>query len=316
MIGEISVKRFELLLLKNTLAVAIPAIGVFVALIFMLMKYPVFEHVNTTFVDTENISVMLPELYEKGHTNVIYQAENLYYSGFDYYVDQKMQGAYYYCIQNNEIFVFLVDTKKPEQKLDSVELKGKIIRDTIAPAHILSELSQDNEVYENLVEGILCPYVISEPDYPHRLVVTVYLFFASPIIICVIIFIYTILIWINPSIHSQSKQLEVYGNVSEIIKDLNKQLKYHLFFRKHNVYITKDYVVVNYLTRTDVIRIDYIRYLSKNLTDSNVPFRRKKVYRLTMSNPDKIFYEVDFTSESLCDSVVKYIRTVNRAQNT
>ncbi|MGN0436567.1 MAG: hypothetical protein ACI4D8_08065 [Wujia sp.] len=309
-------KKFELLLLKNTLAVAIPAIGVFVALIFLLMKYPVFENVNSTYIDNGNIGVMLPELYEKGHTNVLYEAENLYYTGFDYFVDQKKEGAYYYCIQDNQIYVFLIDTKNPEQKLDKVELKGKIIKDTIAPAHIMSELAGDNDVYDNLVEGILCPYVISEPDYPHKLVVTVYLFFFSPIIICVLIFIYTIVIWVNPSIHSQSRQLEVYGNVPEIIKDLNKQLKYHLFFRKHNVYITKDYVVVNYLTRTDVIRIDFIRYLSKNLTDSNVPFRKKKVYRLTMSNPDKIFYEVDFTSESLCDNVVKYIRTVNKAQNT
>lgn len=309
-------KRFELLLLKNTLAVAIPAVGVFAALIILLMRYPVFEQVNSTRIENDDISVMLSELYAKERTNVEYEAENLYYTGFNYYVDQKMQGAYYYCILDNRIYMFLVDTKNPNEKIDRIKLKGKIIKDTIAPSHILSELSQDNEVYDNLVEAIMCPYIISEPDYPHRLVVIVYLFFASPIIICVIIFLYTILIWMNPSMHSQSRQLAVYGNINDIIKELNKQLRFHLLFRKRNVYITKDYVIVNYLTRTDVIRIDYIRYLSKNLTDSKNPFRKKKVYRLTMSEPDKIFYEIDFTSESLCDNVVKYIRTVNKAQRS
>ena len=71
-------------------------------------------------------------------------------------------------------------------------------------------------------------------------------------------------------------------------------------------------MIVSYLTKTDVIRLDNIKYMSKNLVEDEGGMHRKgKVYRLTMSNPDKMFYEVDFTSESLIDDVVRYIRGIN-----
>ena len=41
-----------------------------------------------------------------------------------------------------------------------------------------------------------------------------------------------------------------------------------------------------------------------------------EVYRLTMSDPDTIFYEVDFVSEELIDDVVGYIRGINNKEKS
>ena len=139
-----------------------------------------------------------------------------------------------------------------------------------------------------------------------------YLLFLSPVIVCVLILIYAFLVWVCPSLHSQTRQLEKYGNVSEVIRELNYELRNNLVYAKENIYITDNYMIVSYLTKTDVIKLDMIKYLSKNLVDkSELPFGKKEVFRLTMSNPEKLFYEVDFTSEEFIDDVVRYVRGIS-----
>jgi hypothetical protein len=112
--------------------------------------------------------------------------------------------------------------------------------------------------------------------------------------------------------HSQARQLAVYGMPAAVIKELSSQLRYHLIFRKNNIYITSDYMIVSYLTKTDVIKLEYIKSLTKNEID-RVSFgnRTSKIYRLTMSAPEVLFYEVDFGSEGLIDDVIEYICGIN-----
>lgn len=307
-------KKFERLLLKNTLAVALPATVVFLVLIFMFIRYPIFDKIKCNDIgNIENVDERLAALYDAETTNVKYIAKNLYYTGFDYYVDNKLKGAYYYSTENDNLIMFLVKTDKPEMYIEQISLKGKIIKDSISTNHIMNQFALENELSPELLKGYCSEYIISEPDYPYAYVALVYVFFASPIIICVIVFIYTLLVWSNPVMHSQSRQLAEYGEPGAIIEELNLQLRNRIIFRKNNIYITEDYMIVNYLTRTDVIKLDYIKYLSKNIIEKyTLPGKSAKLYRLTMSNPEKMFYEVDFTSEELIDDVVDYIRGINK----
>lgn len=306
-------KKFERLLLKNTLAVALPATAVFIVLIFMFIRYPIFDKIKCNDIgNIENVDERLAVLYDAETTNVKYIAKNLYYTGFDYYVDNKLKGAYYYSVENERLIMFLVKTDKPQMYIEQTELKGKIIKDSMSTNHIMNQFALKNDLNSELLQDYCSEYIISEPDYPYAYVTLVYVFFASPIIICVLVFIYTLLVWSNPVMHSQSRQLAEYGEPGAIIEELNLQLKNRLVYRKNNIYITEDYMIVNYLTKTDVIKLDYIKYLSKNIIERyNVFGKSTKLYRLTMSNPEKMFYEVDFAGEELIDDVIDYIRGIN-----
>lgn len=303
-------KKFETLLLRNTLAIAFPALAVFVVLIFMFLRYPVFDNIKCNDIgNIEDVNSRIALLYEEETTNVKYIAKNLHYTGFDYFVDNKRVGAYYYSMENEQLIMFLVKTDNPAKTIDQIELKGKIIKDSISTNHIMNQFAAENGLDEELLDGYCSEFIISEPDYPYAYIALVYVIFALPVVICLLIIIYTLLVWAHPVIHSQARQLEEYGEVAEIIDEINDQLTNYLVFYKNNIYITEGYMIVNYLTKTDVIKLDYIKYLSKNKVEENrFPFYRKVLFRLTMSNPEKMFYEVDFASEELIDDVVDYIR--------
>ncbi len=302
-------KRFEILLMKNTLAIAVPAIVVFAVLIFMFSKYPIFEQIRCVNIDgAENTAEYIESLYDAGTTNIETMANDLYYAGFDYYVDGKLKGAYYYSMEEKHIQIYLIKTQEPVDWIDTIHIKGKIKKDNISTEHIMNQFETENEFPNKLLDGYCLSYIISEPDYPYAFIAMVYVFFYIPIFICVLILVYAVLVWCYPSMHSQAKQLASYGNPGEVIKDISGQLRHHLIFKKNNIYITSDYMIVSYLTKTDVIKLKNIRYLSKN---EEKGINNHRVFRLTMSDPEVLFYEVDFNSEDLIDDVILYICGIN-----
>lgn len=309
-------KKFEKLLLKNTLAIALPAMVVFLVLIILFARHPLFKQIKcVTILEEEDYNISIGKLYLNNTTNVELTVKDLYYTGFDYYVDGEIEGAYYYSTATEKLSIYLIKTSEPESYIEETVIKGKIIKDDISAEHIINRFAEDNGLDVELLDGYCFDYIISEPDYPHAYITMLYVFFLMPIVVCALILIYTIVIWYNPSIHSQCKQLANYGEIGAIIDELNVQLKNHLLFKKNKIYITKDYLIVNYFIRTDVVKLDYIKYLSKNLVEKKeFPRGTREVFRLTMSDPDSIFYEVDFVSEEFIDDVVSYIRGVNKQE--
>ena len=85
----------------------------------------------------------------------------------------------------------------------------------------------------------------------------------------------------------------------------------YLLYSKHhyNYYITDEYLVISNWRTTDFIRIDYIKYISKHVITKM--HGRKQVYRLTMSNPEKMFYEHDFKLESCADEIMEALVKLN-----
>ena len=302
-------KKVERLLLKNSLAVVIPTMVLFAVLLFMFIRFPVLNQIKCTKIgNVEDVNKKMEELYKEGNTNVKYNASDLYYMGFDFYENGKRKGAYYYTVKNDNLIVVLVKTKNPENVIENYTVKGKIIKDIPTVEHIVNQLGNDNGIsYEDL-EGFASEYMISELDYPYTYIVMLYIFTASPFVICIIIIIYTLYVFLHPDKHPQSRQLKAYGTPRYILEEINIQLRRSLIYRKSNVYITKDYLIVSYLTKTDIIKLDCIEYMSKNETTKEGLFNLKNsVSRITLAKPEELFFEIDFSSEELADEVYEYL---------
>lgn len=300
-------KKFEKLMMKNTLAVVVPIMAVLIALIILSVRYSFFHQLRSYEIgNIERVDERLVQLYESKTTSVKYVAKNLYYTGYNYYVDGKVKGAYYYSIYDNYMLFFLVKTTDPVMFIEEKALKGRIIKDTVVTEHMMAGLTETSELDLSLFEGFVGPYVISEPDYPYVYASIVYIVVAAFVGICVLLMCYVSFLWTHPSRHPQARQLRAYGRRVTIIKELDEELSNHLLYKLHGVYVTEKYLVASYLFKTDVIRLDDVRYLSKNRVEKS---NGREIYRLTLAEPDTdLFYELDFKCEPEIDDVVEAIR--------
>lgn len=307
----IHIKRggYRRFLVKNTLAMALPMLVLLCVLVVLLSRIPISNRIKDNDIQpTETLYDELDRLYKAGDTNVVYNATDLRYSGYNYMIDGQIKAAYYYNIDKEGINFFLIKTSNPKEHIDEVLYKGQIVKDSILVEHILSNYSEMSDVNINILEGYVNPYIISEPDYPYVYIILVYVIVWLPMFIGLLIVSYTLLIFIIPSLHPQSRRLSIYGRPSEVIAQIDDELKDNLLFHKGNIYITNNYMIVNYITRTDVIKLDLVKYLSKNLVENNSHLNGgRDIYRLTFSNPEKLFFEVDCTSEDLADEIVENI---------
>ena len=309
--GRISLmkkKKFERLLLKNTMAIALPAILVLAVFIFMLMRYPVWERTQSTSLNpSESLYAQVDHVYRSGNTNVDIEADNLIYAGFNYYVNGDIKGAYYYQLNQDRIMFYIVETKNPDMRLDKTKIKARVIKDNVSTEYILTQLMTDAGFDGEFMDDYYSEYVISECDYPKNYITMLYILLATPIVIGVCIVIYTVIVWLSPAIHGQARQLRNYGDVHSIIEELNLQLLNHMVYKLNNIYITEDYLIVSYLVRTDVIKLDQIKELEKTEIEKHSFMKKQKLYKLTFYNKNKTEYEISLYNEETLNDIIDYI---------
>ncbi len=299
-------KPFERLLLKNTLAIALPAIAVFLVLVVLFTRYPLLAEIKCYQIEyTDRLDEELALMDAAGTLNVKYHARDLYYTGYNSVEKGKIKAAYYYSNVGGTYQFFLINTEAPENYIKERVVKGKILNDPILPASILNAYTEEGVIPKDVLDGIAGEFIISEPDYPRAYNMMVYVFFILPIVLNVCILIYTVFVTINPGIHGQARQLELYGDPDEIIEELNEELTDKLLYNEANIYITEHYLVVSYLAKTDVVLLSSVKYVSKNVIQKK--HKGRKLYRLTLSTPELLFYEIDFMSEAWIDDVMERI---------
>ena len=235
-----------------------------------------------------------------------YNAENLYYTGYNYLVENKIKGAYYYCFEDDHMVFLLIKTKQPQNSIDKRTVKGRIVKDEVVTDHIIAGLSKNGEVPMNILDGFYDSYVISEPDFPYVYTGIAYIIVAALSMLYVFVLAYVVRLWMRPYKNPQAKKLRAYGRRSAVIEQLNTELRDKLYFHYHGIYVTDNFLVATYWFHTDVIRLDDVRYLSKNRVEER---SGSELYRLTLSEPETdLFYEIDFREEELIDACVDAIR--------
>ncbi|MBQ9277497.1 MAG: hypothetical protein IJ224_02565 [Lachnospiraceae bacterium] len=306
-------KKFEQLLFKNTLALAVPAILVLAVLMFMFIKYPVLEQTRLVNISEEDLYKRVSELYRLGDTNVkLTKTGDLTYAGFNYYVNGKVKGGYYYQLNEDRIMFYIIETKNPPMKIDSKSIKARIVKDSISTEYIVNQLVEAGGFEGQLKDDFFSEYVISECDYPVTYITMLYILFASPIVISVLIIAYTLLVWANPSLHGQSKQLSHYGDIGAVIEELNLQLTNHMIYKLGNIYVTEDYLIVSYLVKTDVIKLDKIKEIEKAEVEKHtLPWKKQRVFKLRFFTELKTEYELELLNEDTLNDIIDYVSVMH-----
>lgn len=292
------IPKLNWLLFKNTVAMLIPAVIVFGIVAFIILKYPILYH-NTCHT-VESLDDM-KSWYEKRCYIVRYNDLELKYTGYDYYENDKRLGAYYYSFIDDECLFVLVKTHNPEPILKNESICGRMMSDSAHLGAMIELFVTDTGLDKESFSSVVYPIMISEIDYPLRKMLLIWVFIITPFVIS-LSFIVMAFTWvIRPFTHPSTKKLAEIGDRFLVYQELNSQLQREDVVHNYHYYFTENYLILNNLFTTDFIRIDFIRYISKHITMRG----KRQIYRITMSNPEKMFFEKDFRLEKCADEIME-----------
>lgn len=304
-IQNLKKERLNLLLLKNTIVILIPAVIVFLIIFVLVRRYPVIYQMTCHDVDTLE---EMQEWYKKGCCNAKIQIPSMKYTGFDYYEDGKRTGAYYYAFVGNECVFFLIETKMPDPVLEGKTVKGRVLADSISLTAMKSEFAKELGLDNDSFESFVYPLLLSEIDYPYLENFLIWIGLILPYLAASVVILLSVMWTILPYRHPSVRQLSEFGDRRLVYQEVKSQCKNRLVQHNYNYYITDEYLLISNPATTDFIRVDYIRYISGHIVTKR---NGRQVYRLTMSNPEKMFYEKDFRSEACADEIMTVLMRLN-----
>lgn len=294
------ISKLSGLLLKNTIAILIPAIIIFGIVLTVTIKYPILYR-NTCH--TVNSLEEMQEWYGRHCYNVQYNVTQLKYTGYDYYENEVQIGAYYYTFVEDQCLFVLVKTKQPEPVIESKNIRGKILRDSAHLEAMIDEFVADTGLEKEAFLSIVYPVMLSEVDYPLFETMLVWLLIIVPYMISIVTIFLCIAWIIRPYKHPSTKVFSDFGDRQLVYQEIKSQLKWENVIHNYHYYFTKEYLILSNWFTTDFVRIDFIRYISKHVVST--ANGKSQIYRLTMSNPEKMFFEKDFKLEVCADEIME-----------
>ncbi len=305
-----SKRLFEKMLIKNLLSIMLPCIMILIVLICAVFKIADLNNLECVDADSEKEAI---KMFAKGSKNFKLDTEQLKYTGFDSTADGKTVGKYYYKIIDGRMYLYLIDDKLAEKLSDDEIISGSIkfsmVEDNATAAYITGEFAETLGISYGEAEGFCSPYIFSNTDYPMIQIVIIKSLSALLIVLLITSIIITFTGIIHTDINPMASGLKKYGVKKDVIEELNGQLLNHVVYEHENIFVTDDYLIISYISKTDVIKLDYIKYLSKHVEIKKRGLLKPvKIFRLTASDPDRLYYECDFLNEQIIDEVIACIR--------
>lgn len=302
-------KKFTNILLKNLILMAIPQLMILTALLFTVISVRKHNDVKVFTLDDihETESYFIDNM-----VNVIYETESLKPAGFDQITGEKMTGQYFYEYKDGRLFIVLLkeETANKVKNGEKISFKVKIIKDTPTADYILSEYATTLGLENAKIEGAVSPYILDETKFPGLWIKSLKCMHYVLVVVLVILLAYILVASYNPALNRQARQLKKYGKPGKVVRRIDKEMRKKLLYRSDNIYVTESFLIVVYVSRIDIIYLDDVKYISKNKVEiKKGPFGRKRTeYQLTLSNVEKMYFEMTIPDEQTIDDIIYYIR--------
>ncbi|SEF54088.1 hypothetical protein SAMN04487934_101515 [Eubacterium ruminantium] len=302
-------KKFTGMLVRNLILMAIPQIIIMVALIFTVMNTRRQEKVIVHDMDSLD---EIEEYYIEGKINVIFTVEGLKYAGFDSVLEGEKLGQYFYKYVNGKVYFFLLNNESAEKVREgrSSKLRFRIQRDKAVSEHIMNEYIESLNLQNVNMEGTSSIYLLDQLKYPGTWILALKIMHYALVTSLLVLLFYILIAASNPSVIRQARPLKRFGKVRGVITDIDREMRKKLLYRSDNIYVTEGYLIVEYISRIDVVKLDDVRFISKNeMSIRKGLFGKKKSrFQLTLSNVEKMYFEMFIDDEQTIDDVIYYIR--------
>lgn len=299
-------KKFSSLLVRNTIMLLVPP----VAAIFMavLVAFRMADLREYNFYRLDSLSNL--ETYINNYMlNVSFDVKGIKPAGYDYTVNGKKQGEYYYIYQDDQIWLFAMKFSGIEKlKKGDTLINFRITTDTQVTEKVMKDLAESFGAKEKNMTGFVNPVILNEFEYPRYKIIAMQGILYGGTAVFAVLFLYMILVIIFPALSIDAKRLSQYGKRRDVIKQINEELKDKLLYRGEDAYVTEGFLITYLGNGIQVVKLDDVKYLSKHVEEKKGFFSNRKIYKLAASNVDKLYYEHEFLEEEVIDNIIYYIR--------
>lgn len=305
-------KRFTKMLVRNLILMAIP-LALIISAAFLSVSH-MRKMDDAKVYDMEDIGAA-EEFYTLGKVNVRLRISDLVYSGFDYISKDKKLGSYFYSFNNGRISLYLLDNDMSERVREAAEgtaftVKFRIVKDELTAGYIVSEYAETLGLMEHTDGEASSIYVLDQLRFPEMWIRILKIVYYALIASLIMLGLYILIAFYRPQILKQARELKRFGSVKSVVADLDYEMKNKLLYQSDNIFVTDSYLIVAYVSRIDVVYLDDVKYMSKHeeLKKNRLFGGKKKTYRLTLSNVEKMYFEMFIDDEQTIDDVAYYIQ--------
>ena len=301
---------FRKLLRKNLLYVTFPLVLILSALLLVVFQISRLEMFRTTALSDYT---KVGDYYAAEQKNVTITVSNLKSLGFSRTDGEKKTAEYFYRIENGRLQLFVLSEASARRyrsnQMENRPLTVRIEKDEVTAQYIEREYAQSLGFTSDDLEGFCSVYVLDETAYPRMRIVIVRVAVITFSVLLGLLMLYVILALSFPTLNYQAWTLKRFGHIGRYIRKIDREMDKKLRYHQDHVTVTENYLIMSYISRIDVVRIDDIKYLSKHVEKRRRGGGRPiYVYRLTASNADDLYFEADFFDEGIINDVIYYMR--------
>lgn len=297
-------KKLDLLLLKNTMMSVLPFILVLAFILGGMAYFNVFKNLECETVDSLQ---QLETAYKNDRYNIEITLDRLDNLGYDYYLDGKKSGSYYYTFMDDTCLILLIGSN--EDVLYNYTVRGRVKLDNTLYYYILEQCAKDMGMTREQLQSFTYDYVLSEIEYPELFNNIVKIALVFVILITLYIVLQGVIWTLMPWKHPQIRKLHGIMDTERTVSDVNRQIHDFLKLKEGNVIITKRYLIVSSLFKTDIMRLRDIGSCHKHIVKKrSFPWiQTKDRYKLILSNSVDMYYEYEFLDEELVDKMIPFL---------
>lgn len=184
--------------------------------------------------------------YHQHSSYVTVTVTDLYYSGYDYFVDDQLNGHYYYTLSNDQMQVYLLQAhmgKEAPATYDSLTFTGLLRDNDSAVSMLILNLAQDLDWTAEGLADITLPYMIDEVScYKFDTMLLMAAAFLC-LIAGILLLLQNLIYLCFPKLSPGFIRLYHYGSPDEILKEADQQLAEECIIRTHDMALTPGYLV-------------------------------------------------------------------------
>lgn len=249
--------------------------------------------------------------------NIYFSTEykNLYFSGYTRRFMGRIDGYYYYTMQNGKCLIIILSPNSCDMgisHIDKIHFTGKIIKNSVSLQTLYNNLSRDMSLNEAGISEVFSPYVLSEPDANGITSVLLKWGIIISTIIALLDILYSLFAIAFPVLSHPIRRLIAYGNPKEILEEAEEELSTLPQLATEDMYITQHYFIENSKYGVAVVPISKIQWVYKYSTLHKILWKTLKIsYTLYITADKYIYIRCPKNIKSDIDGVIDYLSEAN-----
>lgn len=253
-------------------------------------------------------------VFEQERYFVDLSISTLYYSGYDYLVNGKVSGSYYYAIEDGICYYFLISREAYIKDsstlltLKDVRIQGKIESGENNLKELILNMAEDLSWTSAELRKVSSLFIINETEYLHSKTILMIGVNSAILIISCFLFFYELSFIVFPLLHPACIFLRRYGSSKQQVDELEDELNREIRLRCKDLIVTKKYLVEISGNHLKVLPLEQILWAYKHSNFHQFRlFSNKLTYTLRVISKKSGKLISTFQPKSDVDMVLQYL---------